>query len=172
MPFSSGEGKAWVLEVVKGLHPESVLDVGPGWGTYGRLLRPSLPDTHFIAVEVFPDYIEQFNLGTFYDEVHLADIRHWDWFDVDLVIFGDVLEHLDKEDALAVWGKAREYAKYLIISVPTSPRWHEQGEVNGNAAERHLHHWTFEEVMDLDGIINASRGDDVSVFLAEGVDHG
>ena len=51
--------------------------------------------------------------------VHVADIRSFSWpTRYDVVILGDVLEHLTLADALRVWASARAHARYLVLSIP------------------------------------------------------
>lgn len=173
MPYSAEEGKEWVVETVRNLQPSpaSVLDVGPGAGTYARLLRPTLPDATFTAVEVYEPYVQRFGLASLYDSVVVADVRDWDWDRSPhaLVVFGDVLEHLPYGAALQVWRNARRTSDYLIASLPTSERWWHQEPENGNQHERHHFAWTYELFSKLPGVVDSRHGQDVSVFLAEGV---
>ena len=39
MPTSDVELKDWALEKIKSLNPKSVVDIGPGEGTYSDLAR-------------------------------------------------------------------------------------------------------------------------------------
>ena len=53
----------------------------------------------------------------------------------DLIIFGDVLEHMTVEDAQAVVDYARDRCDNMLIAVPFL---YEQGAKNGNPYEIHL----------------------------------
>src|SRR5258708_964797 len=104
MPVSSSEGKDWMVERIVTHRPASILDVGAGAGIYEQLLRPHLPDARLIAIEVWAPYVEQFRLADRYDEVIIADVtRLGELPQVDVVILGDVLEHLNHLDAWATW---------------------------------------------------------------------
>ncbi len=126
-----------------------VIDVGPGWGKYVTILRPILEDTTFTAVEVWGPYARDYRLETKYEKVVVADVRYVSWDKVgraDVVIFGDVLEHMSAEDALAVYKSAGEVCDFLIISIPVSKA--SQGEVHGNPFETHVEDdWSHEKVM-------------------------
>lgn len=173
MPFSSDEGKDWILDHVRALDPPpaTVLDVGPGAGAYARLLRPLLPDARLDAVEIWEPYLDRFALPSLYDAVTVGDIRSFDWpeEDYDLVVLGDVLEHLTFGDAMRVWKTARRHADHLIVSLPTSERWWHQEPENGNTHERHHFAWTYGLFRKMPGVVDSQRGQDVSVYLAEGV---
>ncbi len=117
MPWSNPENQRWVIDKVKQLQPKTIIDVGAGAGTYAKLLKPYV-QSHFVGVEIFKDYIETYKLKDLYDEIWLEDIRKYNSLQADLIIFGDVLEHMTKEEAISVWKVASQGCKYGIISVP------------------------------------------------------
>ena len=126
-----------------------MVDVGPGWGKYVTILRPILQDVTFTAVEVWGPYVRDYRLESKYEKVVVADIRYVSWDKIgraDVVIFGDVLEHMSAEEASAVYQSAGEVCDYLIISIPVSKA--SQGEVHGNPFETHVEDdWSHEKVM-------------------------
>jgi predicted TPR repeat methyltransferase len=136
MPFSSGKGKAAAIKLLRGLKVKSVLDVGAGSGTYRKLanMNDLLPGARWTALEIWEPYIAQFDLKSLYDEVIIGDVRTYENTKYDLVICGDVLEHMTKEEAFAVLD--RFSSSYRFVSVPTihTP----QGEYEGNPHERHI----------------------------------
>jgi Methyltransferase domain len=154
MPVSSREGKDWTVDRICAHRPASILDVGVGAGIYEEFLRPVLPDARFVGVEVFEPYLERFDLPSRYDEVLVADVRNLDPLPaVDVVILGDVLEHLVHAEALTLWARARRAARTAVfLSLPIVE--YPQGEVDGNQHEAHLHTWSHESVLaELDGIV-------------------
>jgi hypothetical protein len=146
--------------------PGSVLDVGPGVGTYARLLRPHLPGCRFDAVEIFEPYVANYCLNRLYDRVVVGDIRDHDWKPVDVVIFGDVLEHLRFEDAVKVWNTAREHVRLAaFVSLPVIE--YPQGALEGNVHETHLHTWSHELVLaELSGITDWATYTQIGVYEA------
>lgn len=154
MPFSSREGKEWTGDRIVRYAPETILDVGVGAGNYSELLRQHLPKTRFIGIEVFEPYVERFNLNEMYDQIILADVMDIDPLPtVDIVILGDVLEHLTLTDALTLWDRARDAARTAVfLSLPIVE--YPQGEVDGNPHEAHLHTWSHDAVRRLPGIID------------------
>jgi hypothetical protein len=145
MPFSDSDGKESAVGFLKRVirSGDKVLDVGAGSGTYARLL--SRTGAIMEGVEVFQPYVNRFGLGSLYSEVHVTDIRTFEpSCCYRVAILGDVLEHLNVEDAQAVIGRLRKSCCYGVISVP----WlYGQGAVDGNQAEAHLQPDLTPEVM-------------------------
>jgi predicted TPR repeat methyltransferase len=136
MPGSIRENDEDIQKWVKDNDIRTVLDVGAGMGTYSTLLR------HLVitmdAIEVWQPYVDEFALEGFYDMVRVEDVRQLDEGDFvgyDLVIFGDVLEHMSREESLRVWHLASS-AKYGMLSVPIVH--FPQGEMWNNPYERHI----------------------------------
>jgi 2-polyprenyl-3-methyl-5-hydroxy-6-metoxy-1,4-benzoquinol methylase len=148
MGNSAHENKSWAASVIYKLKPKTVLDIGPGEGIYGKIVRKYSPSTEkLVGVEIWGPYIESFRLREFYDEVWVCDARLYSDFKYDLVILGDVLEHMSKEDAIALWNKISKQAKYALISIPIT-HFH-QDAANGNPYETHVKEdWTTKEVLD------------------------
>lgn len=140
MPYSADENSSDVLNFVIENNIKKVLDVGPGAGRYSDLLRGHVE--LIVGIEVWEPYIEQFHLRDKYDSVANMDIRDVPSFfygDYDLVIFGDVLEHMSRDEARAVWTKAGcsdKYGRFGLISVPIIH--YPQGAEFGNPYEVHV----------------------------------
>ena len=148
MPTSSWDGRRWVTDRMADTQVATVIDVGPGEGTYSILGRHLIWWAVWYGVEIFEPYVERFGLGEKYDHVVVADIRDWKPELSDyLVIFGDVLEHLPKADAVALIERHKDTATEIMVSVPIvySP----QGACHGNDHEAHVHHWEFDEMDEL-----------------------
>ena len=109
-----------------------VLDVGAGSGTYYNLLGKYFPNIE--AVEVFKPNIEKYALESKYKRVYNANIVDFKYDFYDLIIFGDIIEHLEVEEAKKVLEYAKDRCKELIVAVPYC---YEQGEVDGNIYEIH-----------------------------------
>lgn len=134
MPYSADENNDFVLDTVKIINPSWILDVGAGAGKYGKLLAH--PSRTIRAVEIWEPYINRFGLTSVYDEVYQEDVRDRTDFKYDLVIFGDVLEHMSKKDALTVWSRVKSQATWGMISLPIVH--YPQGESEGNPYEEHV----------------------------------
>jgi predicted TPR repeat methyltransferase len=139
MPFSLRENNQLVTKFVADQGIKTILDIGPGFGAYARILRddPAVRKNleRIEAVEIYQPYINQFHLARHYDAIYVADVRDVAAADdslqggYDLIIFGDVLEHMTRAEALAVWQWASRYATYGMISVPTV-HWPQEGLEN------------------------------------------
>jgi predicted TPR repeat methyltransferase len=139
MPYSSGENSADVVEFVSKHNIKTVLDIGPGSGTYGTLLRPHVE--RIDAIEVWEPYVHEFRLKKIYDSVVIDDFRNWPDYAItghkwDLIVFGDVLEHMTAEESKKVWTHAAHMARYGLISVPIIH--YPQGAEFGNPYEVHV----------------------------------
>jgi hypothetical protein len=93
-----------------------ILDVGAGDGKWAHVLNPYFKNID--AVEVFSEYIRVHNLNEKYRTVYHTDIRNLNFDYYDVVIFGDVWEHLKKEDCQLLWSKNKSKIGELIIVVP------------------------------------------------------
>lgn len=166
MPTSDREGKDVAAAWITGLAPATVWDIGAGEGTYRRLV-PGV-GRHWTAVEAWGPYVTAYALDQLYDRVIVADIRYLDprlLRDVDLVICGDVLEHMDAAAATTLIRQVTDAARHLLISVPVLHL--EQGAVNGNPFERHVQHYDAAAMHDLlaPGLIAEHVGNVLGYFL-------
>ena len=107
----------------------TILDVGAGDGKWRYLLR-KYPNMD--AVEAFMDNLRWL---TGYRKTFYADIRGFQYEHYDLIIFGDVLEHLRVEEAQAVLEYAKPRCRDMVIAVPFL---YEQGAIYGNPYEVHI----------------------------------
>lgn len=161
MPTSWYQAIPAVLDEVTAAEPQSILDVGPGFGKYGVLLREVLEvaqnryyrstwQVKIDAVEAFPQYQNPLYAyvydGLYYGEVtNLID--QLPFYDVVLLI--DVLEHFVKEEGLRLVRRLLQHTgKRLIISTPLYPS--PQKEYAGNAYEEHRSRWNLVDFKDFD----------------------
>lgn len=167
MPDSAPNGKEWFAFFYATLHEHGllrrVLDIGPGRGAYADLLRGPFLDVHWTGVEVWGPYVERFGLEAKYDRVVVADARYVDYGllgPFDLAVAGDVLEHMTKEEALALAGRILGHSGLLAVSLPI--RHYPQEAVHGNAFEAHVKDdWSHAEALE-------SFGGLVAAFYADG----
>lgn len=128
-PLFKEEVREHLLSILK--KEDYVLDVGPGAGTYGRMLDGK----HWIdAIEIYEPYVHEFNLHEFYNLVYIDNICNFDIHPYSYIILGDVLEHLELDCALALIDKINALGKKCIVAVPYL---YEQGEEFGNIYETH-----------------------------------
>lgn len=183
MPYSSDEGKRWIREAVwlalesaptrsdgaGGQFVPRVLDVGAGSGTYAKLIAGGpYADrvVHMTGIEIHAPYVERFGLHAMYDELIIGDVVEVALPSAEVVILGDVLEHLALADALAVWAKARRAATGAVFLSLPIVEW-PQGECEGNPHEAHVEVWSHARVLaELDGIVAYEVGAQVGVYKA------
>lgn len=153
MPSSSLPAAPRVIHLVWEIQqatprPLRVLDVGPGWGKYERLLREYVePELYIAAVEAWAPYVDRFGLVDRYDLVIVGDALDQpaevlDRFDVILMV--DVLEHMPKPEALAFLDRV---PGWVIIN---TPRDHFDNPPDLPPTEAHVSHWTLGEFQALD----------------------
>lgn len=132
---------------------QTALDIGPGRGKYGRMIREvGHVDATLIGVEAEPTYIADYELHHWYDQVfpgpgiqvlawpNASDAR---W---DLVTLGDVLEHMRKSDGLDLMHYLIYRVRYMWIVWPMR---YIQGALGGHPSEAHVSVWT---EMDIRGL--------------------
>lgn len=158
MPVSTPIHLPYCLSLIVGLQPRSVLDIGCGFGTWGFLCRthldvfpgrvqPETWTTRIDGIELFAPYI-QAHQRALYNEIRVEDVRdavdHIDAY--DLIIAGDVIEHLDRDDADLVLDKL--YAKAgraLLVNIPIGAEGWDHPEMHGNPGELHRSAWEPED---------------------------
>ena len=109
-----------------------ILDVGAGCGTYYNLLCDKFENID--CVEVFKPYIDKFGLSGKYKNVFNCNIFGFEYDFYNLIIFGDVIEHLTVDDAKKVLEYARKRCDNMIVAVPYM---YEQGVCEDNVYEIH-----------------------------------
>jgi SAM-dependent methyltransferase len=160
MAFSSSEGKEffrdWLNHVAKPLQFKTFLDVGCGAGLYGKIIREVFgKEVRVEGVDIFQPYVNQFKIDEIYDEVFINDIRLiYDQFEPrDLIIAGDVLEHLSKKEAIKVVYGLQKRCRFLWAALPLKigRPWsvgyaQPDHEYVVNPAEKHQYDWTGDEI--------------------------
>lgn len=151
---SNFAGLSEVLELLVVNEPKSVCDLGAGFGKWGVLARLHLEhhpykkdswDIIINAVEIFPDYL---NLTRdFYDYVFTGDIRKTEIKSYDVVLFLDVIEHLEKEEGLKFLSKLIQFNKFVIVVTPKG--FKRQGAIRSNINEIHQSGWKTKDFQQL-----------------------
>ena len=112
-------------------HPDltEVLDVGAGWSKY-RLLLPDYMKMD--ACEIWPKYRRE--LKKTYRNVFIDDICNLEITHYDVIIMGDVLEHIEGEKAKQLIEYLYPRCKQIFVVVPF--QYHQDGD--DNPYEEHL----------------------------------
>ena len=120
--------------------PKRILDVGCGYGKYGVLLREYLDPTPIVdGVEAWEPYVTPHRLTGIYDTLYVQDILNMDQQTLDLydmVVMGDVIEHMDKVPAVRFLKRVRGW---IIIATPEE---HFHTDEGLPPTEAHVSHWT------------------------------
>jgi len=112
------------------LQPCKIVDVGCGDGFYGAVCRQIVPNAVIHGVESSYRWYSHCMESRDYDEVVLSSAIAYQLPYCDLVIFGDVLEHMDKSVAMECLSMALEKASYVIVNGPIGfqPQDHDDPE--------------------------------------------
>jgi hypothetical protein len=169
MPSSRPNTIPTVVHLVRQLKPKTILDVGVGFGKWGHLFREYTDileaehdparyrrenwNVRIDGIEGFPEYITEMH-RFIYNTIHFGDARHLirALGDYDLIFMGDILEHLEKSEGRQLLRDAQQKAKLAVIL--TTPKYEtEQGNLCGNALERHLSLWKAKDFREFPGAI-------------------
>tara|TARA_B100000959_G_C14971093_1_gene619742 strand:- start:329 stop:901 length:573 start_codon:yes stop_codon:yes gene_type:complete len=168
MPFSQSSQLSIIVGFMETTQPQSVLDVGVGFGQYGFLARTNLEHINLFEVNgakarkrskeewrVIIDGIEGF--APYITPVHeyaYNNILIGDALELlpklesqyDLILAIDILEHFDKEHGLTFLSMIKQLAtKHVLLSTPKD--FIEQHE-EANPYEDHRSHWVENELLD------------------------
>lgn len=145
----------FVVEKMRAIRPRSILDVGCGWGRWGFLAREFLElwehryrreewEVPIDAIDIHPGTWTPVH-SYVYDSCVTDDIRTVPMFkDWDLIIACDVIEHMTKEDGLAVLERLTQHGRHVLIGIPLGPGWL-RGGFDNNAHEAHLSEWSHDD---------------------------
>lgn len=138
MPTSEHWQIPRVVDVLVRERPQTVLDVGAGYGKYGLLAREYGGAIRVDAVDAVPPRFPV------YDHVWLGDLRAIEtllpadpprW---DLALFIDAIEHLEKAEAWKVLDALLARARRVLVTTPWGFR---PQEIAGMPYETHRSGW-------------------------------
>ena len=150
MPFSATEFDSEIELYFRLIRHESVVDIGPGEGKYGRMLRRVRPDIKLIGVELDADYVEQYKLRDLYDEVWVSDaaeLMNDPDRTFDAVIIGDCIEHMRKSIGLDLLNFLVYRSKLITVKFPLQIP---QNAWQGHKSEAHLSVWSEHDFRGMD----------------------
>lgn len=147
MPTSDLYNITPILTIISNLKPKKILDVGCGFGKYGLLMReylevwqerlqPESWQTSIVGIDAFDGYHNPI-WDFVYNCVHVGNaetiLPNLSKFDV--ILIADVVEHLEKNNAVNLVNLCLQKASVVIISTPKE--FYSQGESFGNTYEIH-----------------------------------
>jgi hypothetical protein len=153
MGTSNWQNISYCIELIRKINPESILDIGAGFGRWGILSREFLEiweeenytdkwKRKIDAVEIYDKYVKPYH-SYFYDNVYIVnalDYVNEMKENYDLIICGDVIEHFGKKDGEILIDTCLKKSRYLMINIPVGDKW-EQEESGGNEYEKHRSVW-------------------------------
>ena len=173
MPSSDPTSIGTILEIVRELKPQSILDIGVGCGKYGVLFREYLDGhwvgrafhdkgtwkTTIIGMEIWHAYITPVH-DYVYNEIVLCDAydylkEHNHLGHFDLIFMGDTIEHFSKDKGMELiqilrdkWLKS---GGHLLLSTPNFKTQinNESLAVFGNHHEVHRCRWSADDFKNL-----------------------
>ena len=159
MPSSQYYHISKIMEVIIASKPESILDVGTGFGKYGVLCREYLDlwdgrqkyefSRRIDGVEAFQNYITPLHKFV-YNNIYNEDILHLNdklELKYDIVLLIDVLEHFEKQQGRYLLDKLLDKNIGIIISTPKKPS--PQKDAFGNIYETHRSSWSVKDLKSL-----------------------
>lgn len=158
MPLSIWLGLEDCLELIVERHPRAVLDAGIGFGLWGHLIREYLDVwagriqreqwiTQIDGIEIDPLRVQPHSYHI-YSNIFVGDIRTLvprlaSERTYDVILFGDVLEHLPKEEALSTLKTAIHLAgKLVVVRLPLGDGWRKEGR---EPPDHHRSQWSLDD---------------------------
>lgn len=130
-------GKQQVKEKILEIFPETpirILDIGAGIGIYADYLEKICV---IDAIEIYEPYVLKCNLNEKYHQVFICNALDFDYKidEYDVVILGDIIEHLSIDNAKKLLNNIYDKFKLIILSIPYETTQNIRGE---NIYQRHL----------------------------------
>jgi 2-polyprenyl-3-methyl-5-hydroxy-6-metoxy-1,4-benzoquinol methylase len=145
---STDSGKSSILNyILENVSKNAkILDVGFGSGIYCKMLRV-FNYQNIDGIDVYDKNIVKMGLDKIYNNIYIKNILDFDFSHYDLIIMGDVLEHIELEAAKNMLSCFIEKNKceHIVVSIPYE---YEQNEIYGNTYEKHLQPEVNKEFME------------------------
>jgi len=152
MPSSHSNQLNEIVRLICLTDPQSLLDIGIGFGKYGFLAREYLElwdgrekygdwKRRIDGIEVFPQYVTPMH-KIIYNNVYIGnalDILPALKENYDLVLLIDVLEHFDFQDGVRLLEECKRRCRNIIVSTPR--RMTAQKDAFDNPFETHRFQW-------------------------------
>src|SRR5688572_29016222 len=169
MPSSRPNTIPTVIHLLRQLAPQSILDVGVGFGKWGHLFReytdiqeseqdPARYDREnwrvkIDGIEGFPAYLTEMH-RYLYNQLFTGDalevLKTLGTY--DLIFLGDIIEHLDKPAGIELLREAVAHANQAVVL--STPRFAtDQTDLCGNPMERHRSLWAEKDFRGFEGAI-------------------
>lgn len=169
MPYSSNIFDSEIHNLFSRVNFLKVLDIGPGAGKYADAIRERKPETYIECIEIDSEYVEQFDLHKKYNKVSIMnciDLINPEYYDMqfDLIILGDVIEHLRKSDGIDLLNFLVYRTKWILLQYPIK---YIQNSVDGHHSEAHISVWSKIDFSSFDHTVIITR-DNISTLMIKG----
>ena len=158
MPIGCQVALTPVVNLFTSIQPKTVLDIGIGSGTFGLLFREYSDimaerydkkdwQIRIDGVEIWDKYLTPSH-HHWYDNIYITDLRKFKApIHYDMVYMGDIIEHFEKEEALALLEAIKTITDNIVL---TTPAWFGNPEHDplGNPYEHHLSFWNVDDFKD------------------------
>ncbi|UQX04551.1 class I SAM-dependent methyltransferase [Streptomyces sp. RerS4] len=140
--MSIWKGMEDCLQTIVERRPSAVLDAGIGFGLWGGLLRqyldvwsgrvqPSEWAVRIDGIEIDEKRVQP-HARHLYTEILVGDIRRLvprraAEHSYDVILFGDVIEHLPKDDGRALLDAAAGLCGVVVVRIPLGDGWRREG---------------------------------------------
>jgi len=177
MPTSQIDQVPKIIRLALALNPDSILDIGVGFGKYGFLCREYLEvwgknddygkfTKRIDGIEIFPGYITPIH-KYIYNKIYIGDvtdiymkIKH----NYNLILLVDVLEHLSKDSGKKLILHFLSKNSNIIVATPKDFTY--QGGSFGNKSEIHLCRWNKDELSELSDTLFVEDRDQLVALLS------
>lgn len=154
MPSSNPMLISKVVREIENIMPETILDIGIGFGKYGFLAREYTDirfgryekrdwTTRIDGIEIFGKYISDIQRNI-YSNIYIGDafelIKKFSGY--DLIIFCDVIEHMEYAQGIEILNMLRQKTKYALVATPINVV--AQDAYMGNLFEQHISKYSLE----------------------------
>lgn len=168
-----------IINLIKGLHPKSVLDIGKGFGKYGFLVHEYIGIDNTLKIDPSKSMLQLSSitidaceadidlmlphLSQIYQTVFTGDVleKYQGFKNYDLILMIDVIEHLEK-------AKAEDMLKYFVskgttLIIATPAHFFEQN-LYESEFEHHVSHWTLADFKRI-GCADSQKVDAGMIYL-------
>jgi len=137
-------GTSIIIDKILSTTNNVVLDVGCGEGKWGKLLKGKVDIID--GIEIWKPYIEEYNLSLYYDTLYNVDVIKFVYDKkYNIAILGDVLEHMERDDAVSFLNNLKTAVDTILLTIPVTVCI-QDGNLIGNPFETHHYHWSDKEI--------------------------
>lgn len=168
MPSSTYEHIPFMIKEILTTNPRTILDIGIGYGKWAFMCReyleswrdrvfPSQWNVKIEGIEIFENYVNDLSWNKIlYDHIYIGEASKiiQNLSNYDLIIAGDVIEHLPLEKGIILMDECFKRTNSFIASIPIGKNWLNNVVVAKNINEKHQAVWTKELIDQINNKYN------------------